>query len=381
VFDHDDGGAMNFRYALSILLVMAVTSPGLAEDTATTSDTAVDELQLDGKSETELKEYVRLAREEKRYLEGIKAQLTKEVQAGTVARDAADTAYDEKNQSAVSSKARVELLSSILDELKAITSPDVDVDNARARNTAQHTLAIEQQVVADRELALAHKTREEARGEYQSRVAALAENEKLIAKKQALIESVSARLAKQRLTKTKLTRELSASRYIRCQVALCWGDQGTEWAVEPVLDLPIGIVWSAGSGALTSYINANKLNIEFNAGLRFWMWHDRFSIMLYFAAPVVRGDDKIRLEGSGFEHPTSSIQRPFPSVGIGFFGDILQFGFAYDLLINGDGDQDRDPRYRPNQVLSRSLTITLGFATVLTARTALAHTGSDKDKQ
>jgi hypothetical protein len=232
----------------------------------------------------------------------------------------------------------------------------------------------------------------EARATRDAAITARDEQRAKIEQKETEIELDEAALRKrdQQIEKAKkdlaefersLRVELAESRSVRCMTAVCWGDGGTQYAVEPVVDLPIGIAFAVGGGSLTSYLNANKLSIEFNAGLRFWFWHDRLSVMIFFSKPVLETGDRIRLEGSEFEHPTSSVHRPYPNIGFGFFGDLLQVGIAYDVLVNGDARSDRDPSYRPNQVLSQALIITIGFSTVLTARTAIAEASDDDDDE
>jgi len=177
-----------------------------------------------------------------------------------------------------------------------------------------------------------------------------------------------------------LQKALKKAREERCRFAICWaGTGGTKYALEPIVDLPVGLVFAVGNGSLSSFINGNKLNIEFNAGARLWLWYDAISLMLYYAAPVGGSDDTIRVPGSEFEHPASSVRRPFPTVGIGLFGDLIQFGFGVDQLVNGD-EGAGDPKYAPNEVISRSLTITMGFSTFLSARTLGAALSKDDDE-
>jgi hypothetical protein len=175
-----------------------------------------------------------------------------------------------------------------------------------------------------------------------------------------------------------LAERLRAGRQLRCITAYCYGGvDGTKFAIEPVLDLPVGLVWSAGNGALTSYVNSHTVNVEFNAGLRFWLGYDIMSVSLYFSKPLITGNDPIRVSGSSFEHSPDAIHRPFPSIGLGFAGDAVTLGISYDQLRNGATDNKRDPAYPANSVLSRSLTFSLGISLFNLSKQALAQSHDD----
>lgn len=178
-----------------------------------------------------------------------------------------------------------------------------------------------------------------------------------------------------------LAERLRAGRELRCVTAYCYGGvDGTKFGIEPVLDLPVGLVWSAGSGALTSYINSHTVNVEFNAGVRFWLGYDIMSVSIYFSRPLITGDDTIRVAGSSFEHSPDAVHRPFPSIGLGFAGDLVQLGISYDQLRNGGTASTRDPSYPANSVLSRSLTFSLGFSLFNLSKQALAKSQKDSSE-
>jgi hypothetical protein len=179
-----------------------------------------------------------------------------------------------------------------------------------------------------------------------------------------------------------LAERLRAGRALRCLTAYCYGGvDGTKFGIEPVLDLPVGLVWSAGSGALTSYVNSHTVNVEFNAGLRFWVGYDIMSVSIYFSKPLITGSDSIRVAGSSFEHTPSAVHRPFPSLGLGFAGDVLLLGISYDQLRNGSTDGTRDRAYPANAVLSRSLTFSLGFSLFNISKNALAKSKDSTDSE
>lgn len=162
-------------------------------------------------------------------------------------------------------------------------------------------------------------------------------------------------------TSKSLRTRLRAARLARCKTAYCFGGDGTEYAFEPMLELPIGTSFAFGEGALARFANGNDFSIQFTAGLRFWMMNDYLSLSVYFARPVFTGNDTVVVPGSSTTHPASEIRRLGPSVALGLFGDILFVGAGFDQLRNGNGSS-RDPAYEPNQVLSRAVTISIGIA-------------------
>lgn len=172
-----------------------------------------------------------------------------------------------------------------------------------------------------------------------------------------------------------LSERLQGARKFRCKMAYCWGGlDGTKMAIEPVLDLPVGLVWAVGQGALPAYINSNNFSAEFNLGLRWWFAYDKVSLMVYISQPITSSGEKIRIEGSTFEHSKESIHRSYPSVGLGIFGDSLILGFSYDVLRNGSSASSQDPNYPPNEVLSRAATFTLAISPFNMSKNALGAT-------
>lgn len=176
-----------------------------------------------------------------------------------------------------------------------------------------------------------------------------------------------------------LQSQLAPWTQFRCKVALCWGGDN-RYAIEPVLDIPVNLIWAAGHSALTDYINSNVVNLEFNAGLRFWFAHDIASIAVFISRPVIKSNEPIRVDGSDFSHSPSAVHRSYPSLGLGFFGDVLLIGVAYDVLRNGASEENQDPNYPPNAVLSRSLTFSLGFSFLNMARNQVGKTETETKK-
>jgi hypothetical protein len=134
-------------------------------------------------------------------------------------------------------------------------------------------------------------------------------------------------------------------------------------------ELPIGGTFALGSSSLASFDNSNPLTIQFSAGVRFWFWSDLASISIYVAQPVYTSGSKLSIPGAALAHSASDVRRLGPSVALGFLGDLLFIGGGIDQLANGTvGSSDNDPAYAPGQVLSRALTITIGFAPLAAAR-------------
>lgn len=166
---------------------------------------------------------------------------------------------------------------------------------------------------------------------------------------------------------------LEPARIARCQTALCWGDHN-RYGIEPIAELPVGKTFSIVKGSLADFENSHDISASLAAGIRVWFAYDLISIALYFSKPIISADAKIRLPGSSFEYSTANIRTPYPSIGVGLFGDMIWIGIDYDELHNGDSDTNRDLNYGRNFTVSRAVTITIGLATISTARNSLAKT-------
>lgn len=181
------------------------------------------------------------------------------------------------------------------------------------------------------------------------------------------------------LSANGLEARLRYARAGRCRTAYCFGgDDGTKYAFEPMLELPIGTSFTIGSGALARFNNATELSIQFSAGLRFWFAYDMVSLSMFFAKPIYSGDVKVRVPGSSFEFPTTSIRRLGPSFALGFVGDFLFLGAGFDELRNGSTPASSDPGYEPNQVVSRGITVTVGIAPFAAIRDGAGALGGSK---
>lgn len=208
---------------------------------------------------------------------------------------------------------------------------------------------------------------EERREEFDNKIALAEENleqaERKFREKSESLGALSSLIDELSTPRTTLASRLIGTTSFRCKMALCWGgSSGRKFAFEPLLDLPVSLTWSMGDGALPGYINSHLVNLEFNAGLRFWFAHDAASIAVYVSEPIIKSSDPIRVDGSSFSHTAGAIHRSYPSLGFGFFGDSLLLGLSYDVLRNGAADENQDPNFPPNEVLSRSLTFSIGFS-------------------
>jgi hypothetical protein len=169
---------------------------------------------------------------------------------------------------------------------------------------------------------------------------------------------------------------MQGARLARCTTAYCWGgDDGTEFAVEPIIDLPISMFWALGDGSLARHINANRLDISVAAGIRFWFSYDQASLGLLLATPTLTGNNTIRVDHSDQTFPTDAISRPFPTLALGLAGDLITFTISYDQLRNTDGNNPVDDNYLPNQVLSRTFVLGVSLYPFTAARNALGGGG------
>ncbi|MEZ4234410.1 MAG: hypothetical protein R3B89_34870 [Polyangiaceae bacterium] len=174
-----------------------------------------------------------------------------------------------------------------------------------------------------------------------------------------------------------LEQRLSGARQARCATALCWGGDGTKYAVEPVVDLPIGMYWALGNGSLANHINGNQLQLSLTAGFRYWFAYDVMSIGLIFAQPSLTNQGSISTPYSDAKYPPSAVSRPFPTLMLGLWGDVFMATVSYDQLRNrGPNGEALDPNYRDDEVLSRTITIGIAFNFVATARNALGAVNS-----
>jgi hypothetical protein len=169
-----------------------------------------------------------------------------------------------------------------------------------------------------------------------------------------------------------LSDRLRGAREVRCFTAYCWGGDGTKYAIEPILDLPIGISWALGNGSLANYINANRFDVTVSAGIRLWFSYDVASIGVLIARPSLSNKATIQFEYSPATFTEASVTRPFPTLVFGFAGDVFMITASYDQLRNTDGSgMAVDPNYLPNEVLSRAFVFGLSINPFTAARNAV----------
>jgi hypothetical protein len=169
-----------------------------------------------------------------------------------------------------------------------------------------------------------------------------------------------------------LADRLAGVRRARCATAYCWGGtDGREYAIEPALDLPIGMYWSAGGGALANYVNANNIKIHASAGLRFWLAYDVISLGVLLAQPELTDSQKT-IDFRDRTLSTSQLRRPYPTLVVGIWGDIVQLSVSYDELRNASRNSESYiPDYAANAVLSRTLTLGVALNPVTAARNGI----------
>jgi hypothetical protein len=162
---------------------------------------------------------------------------------------------------------------------------------------------------------------------------------------------------------------LAGVRRARCATAYCWGGvDGRKFAVEPTVDLPIGMYWSAGGGALAQYVNANNIKIHAAAGLRYWFAYDAMSIGILLAQPeLTEAQSTVDFKDKSLS--TSQVRRPYPTLIVGVWGDIIQLSVSYDELRNPSrSSANYIQDYPANAVLSRAVTFGVALNPVTAAR-------------
>lgn len=156
----------------------------------------------------------------------------------------------------------------------------------------------------------------------------------------------------------------------RCATALCFQTaEHHDWlGIEPMVELPVGKSFGLGSGSLSSYVNNHDIKVDLAAGLRIWLFEDLISFSVYLSFPL--SSSGVRVEGSEFTYPGSSIRRPFPGVGIGLLYDIIWIGFDHDELRNGDTTTSNayNPEFPANSRISSCTTVTVALQPITAAR-------------
>lgn len=164
----------------------------------------------------------------------------------------------------------------------------------------------------------------------------------------------------------------------RCATAICFNNGSTKnWlGIEPLVELPVGKSFAIGHTSLSDWVNNHELHVDLAAGIRVWMFRDVVSFSMYLSKPL--SDTPVRLEGSSFVYPGSSIRRPYPGAALGLLFDSIWIGFDRDELRNGDSQTNRDATggslnsaYPPNEVISSSWTVTVALQPVTAFRTAI----------
>lgn len=161
--------------------------------------------------------------------------------------------------------------------------------------------------------------------------------------------------------------------HARCQTAFCFDLPGRKYwlGVEPLVELPIGKSFALSDSSLTDYVNNHDLRVDLAAGVRVWLFRDVVSLSLYISKPLT--DARVRLKGSRFVYPASSVRRPYPGVALGLLFDSIWVGFDRDELRNGDGQDGTsiNPDFPPNEAISSTWTLTVALQPVTAFRTAI----------
>lgn len=155
----------------------------------------------------------------------------------------------------------------------------------------------------------------------------------------------------------------SKIREARCATALCWWPDNF-WGLEILAEAPLGSSFALQPHLLGGFLDNNGFTVQLTAGVRLWSLWDYVSVSVYFSKLAFQSNDAaIRIPGYAYEHPTSSIRRPYPGVAVGLLADILWIGFDYNLLYNGSGS-NRDPHFRENSRLASAWTMSIAIAPI-----------------
>ncbi len=172
---------------------------------------------------------------------------------------------------------------------------------------------------------------------------------------------------------------MAGVREVRCYTAFCWGGyDGTAFAIEPVVELPVSKYWALGEGGLARNINNSGLELALHAGVRFWFAYDFLSVGVLLADPKLTRQEDFTIDASEATFSQKSVSRPWPTLIVGFFADVVSLTMSYDQLRNTDGSHAVDNRYRENEVLSRTLTFGLTINTFTAMRNAFGAAKAEK---
>lgn len=156
-------------------------------------------------------------------------------------------------------------------------------------------------------------------------------------------------------------------REARCATALCWWPDNF-WGLEILAEAPLGASFALEPGRLGGFLDNNGFTVQLTAGIRMWTVWDYFSVSVYFSKLAFQSNDSaIRIPGYSYEHPTSSIRRPYPGVAVGLLADILWIAFDYNVLYNGNGS-NRDPHFGENSRLMSAWTVSIALAPITLGR-------------
>jgi hypothetical protein len=193
---------------------------------------------------------------------------------------------------------------------------------------------------------------------------------------ESTLQAIDAQLKTlEQLTGWKLVETLLDA---RCSTAICFNNGSSKnWlGIEPLVELPIGKSSAIGHTSLSNWVNNHDLRVDLAAGVRVWFFRDVISLSVYLSKPL--NDTPVRLEGSPFVYPATSIRRPYPGVALGLLFDSIWLGFDRDELRNGDGHDGvqtgsgaLNPAYPPNEVISSAWTFTVALQPVTAFRSAI----------
>lgn len=164
----------------------------------------------------------------------------------------------------------------------------------------------------------------------------------------------------------------------RCRTALCWWPDNF-WGLEILAEAPLGSSFAVHPTNLGGFLDNNGFTVQLTAGLRMWTLWDYISLSVYFSKLVFQSNDAaIRIPSYSYQHPASSVRRPYPGIAIGLLSDIVWIGFDYNVLYNGNNSH-RDPHFPENTRIAGAWTVSIAFAPITLGRAVGAAVNRRKE--
>jgi hypothetical protein len=181
-------------------------------------------------------------------------------------------------------------------------------------------------------------------------------------------------LASESLSNSTFVSRMTAARHARCALALCWGgNDGTEYALELLADVPLGYFFGLGSSGVADYISANGFSASIAAGVRWWFAYDVVSLGLVFVNVDLSKARDIHIPSSSATFSPGDLHMTYPGLQLGIGGDVLALTVNIVELRNPDDASRADPKFGPNDVVSRGVSVGIAISPLALGRTLAAQ--------